>query len=1377
MASDASIEPPARTGAVDQAHSAINTSRKRRPPALQDASFVSQWTFNWTSDLLRRGMAKPLDDEDLPGLLEEDTSTYNRAYVEDLWRREQQRAHAEAERRRTSSKGNRRKCRRGYGIRNLFRPAKPSLYHALIGDYFARTWWAQVVLVASMAARLGQSLALGLLIQQFANDEDVGDGRQTNTKRGYIWSGTLIGCGIVFLFAKQQQFFITHRKGMTMRLGLLGAIHSKALTLSSIGSATSISSGQMVNLASNDVERYSSGSPLMIYFIYAPIEALAILATGCSIMGSAFAAGFGLLLVFIPLQLYLARQFASLRSKVAAITDARCNLVSQACQGVRIMKMHGWENKFAERIEAIRAQEMNKIIKASEYKSLNEAINFSTTVAVGVVTFSVHVWAGGTLSSRIVFSSLSLINILQSSATRIFSNAVMHLSECYVSSRRIQTFFETPDVSDSPDRVDWNESYNGDANESLISLEDVTCYWDEPITRTSAKEDANDEPFRPALSKINLSLHPGRLYCVIGPVGSGKSALLQCIVGELRASSGMVMRKCTPSGERFMSYAQQESFIMDGTVRDNILFGSQFAEKWYLQVVHACGLSRDLEQLLNGDATIVGDRGVQLSGGQRARIGLARAIYRDASVVVLDDPLSAVDAIVGRQIFYNAITELCIARHKCVVLATHQHQYIGESTCVLVLDGKIQCQGSYVECIHASDGQLEASFQTCEDDGPGQFVSSSAVPRVTSLAVLEEVAKDKEDNDEEKRNQAHGVAKEERNTGIIKWKTWKEYAMAMGGSYIAVILFVLYCATQASSLVTIFYLGEWAESPANEQTSSSWVALVYGLMGALIFFSLIRTRLTYYFCLRASQRLHDAAIEAVLRAKVEFFDINPLGRILNRFSADVGIADDQLPLTLVDFLVGVFIAIGSVATAIVSLPMTLLALPVLLWYFIRLRKIFVTTTRELKRLEGLARSPIYAMIGEALSGVATMRANDSVGYFQAKFANLHDGHGRAFFAFVAASRWFAIRMDFIAFVFMSLTSLLAVLFQDQDYLNIPPAVLGMCLTLLLQMAGTNFPWMVRQSAEVVNQMVSVERVNEYGNLLREADLSTDHDDNVGDSWPEDPSISTSNLTVRYRASIPPALKGISFEVKSGQRVGICGRTGSGKSSLVQALFRLLEVEEGTIQIGGVDISKLGLHKLRQSMSVIPQSPVLFSGTSIRFNLDPFSVYPDKIIRAALADAQILDTVDELPGGLDSIVAEAGSNFSVGQRQLLCLARAILRKSKILILDESGANIDNQTDALLHQTVSTSFRDATILSVAHRLGSIIDHDLVLVLGDAKVLEYGPPAELLSKISGDDDDISDAVEGGSGHFASMVDATGDRMAKSLRKSAILGPIKRY
>lgn len=318
------------------------------------------------------------------------------------------------------------------------------------------------------------------------------------------------------------------------------------------------------------------------------------------------------------------------------------------------------------------------------------------------------------------------------------------------------------------------------------------------------------------------------------------------------------------------------------------------------------------------------------------------------------------------------------------------------------------------------------------------------------------------------------------------------------------------------------------------------------------------------------------------------------------------------------------------------------------------------------------------------------------------------------------------------------------------------------LTLLLQMAGTNFPWMVRQSAEVVNQMISIERVSAFGHLPSEAALSTKYDNDVGDSWPLDASISATDLSVRYRASLPPALYGISFHVKSGQRVGICGRTGSGKSSLVQALFRILEAEEGRIEIGGVDISKLGLHKLRQSISVIPQSPVLFSGTSIRFNLDPFDAYDDDTIHSALADAQILRVVEELPEGIYSIVAESGSNFSVGQRQLLCLARAILRRSKILILDESSANIDNQTDALLQQAVAKSFQGATILSVAHRLGTIIDHDLVLVFGDGKILEFGSPIALLTSDNS--------------HFASMVESTGDQMAKSLRASAMLGPMKR-
>jgi ATP-binding cassette, subfamily C (CFTR/MRP), member 4 len=536
----------------------------------------------------------------------------------------------------------------------------------------------------------------------------------------------------------------------------------------------------------------------------------------------------------------------------------------------------------------------------------------------------------------------------------------------------------------------------------------------------------------------------------------------------------------------------------------------------------------------------------------------------------------------------------------------------------------------------------------------------------------------------------------------------------------------------------------------------SWdiLGLVIGLSATVVFLSIFRAALSLELTVKASQQLHDRMAKALLRSKIEFFDTNPLGRILNRVSADVGSNDDLLPQTLFDFSVISFIVIGAVATTIAVLPFTLIAFPPLMWYFLSVRNIFVTSTRELKRLEGLARSPIFAMLGESLGGIATIRSNQSRDYFRRKFEEAHDGHTRAFYAFIAASRWVGFRMDALMFLFLTLVVYLAVLFQQQGWFNIDPAILGLSLSMLLQLAGL-FQWCIRQSAEVVNQMVSVERVLEFGDLESEAPLKLDTDASLaGPDWPSSGAVQCDGLSVRYRATLPLALNHISFHIPGGSRVGIVGRTGSGKSTIVQTLFRLLEAEEGTLSIDGVDVSKLGLHALREKISVIPQMPTLFSGCSVRENLDLFGTHSDEDIQKALDDAHLGDVIASLPRGWDSVVSEGGSNFSVGQRQLLCLARAILSNNKVLVLDEATASVDRRTDEMLQAALQESFRHGTIIAVAHRLETIIDYDIVLVLGHGHVLEWGSPAKLLT-------------DGGA--FASMVNDTGDAMSADLRRRA--------
>jgi ATP-binding cassette, subfamily C (CFTR/MRP), member 4 len=841
-------------------------------------------------------------------------------------------------------------------------------------------------------------------------------------------------------------------------------------------------------------------------------------------------------------------------------------------------------------------------------------------------------------------------------------------------------------------------------------------------------------------------------------VGQGKSALVQAIVGELPVSSGSLLRSY-----QTLAYAAQDPWIMDGTVRDNILMGHDYRQDWYDEVVRACSLVPDFAQFRDGDKTIVGDRGVQCSGGQRARIGLARALYRDADVLVVDDPLSAVDSKVGRQLYQDALLGLGVKRGKCVILATHQHQYVHDSRCVLVTSGRVDCVGTYEECVAASGGKLVV--HAADDKEPDIETSNERQSLAQSLAIFD-------DADEELNLPLlEGTADDGRemsNQGIVQLDTYMSYLKAMGGIHVGVLLLVLFSATQASVLVAIAYVGKWAKRPPEQQEYWDIMGLVIGLGSLVIVLALLRAFYSFQLAIKASQTLHDRMSSAVLRAKIQFFDTNPLGRIMNRFSADVGSNDDLLPNTLFDFSVIAFIVIGALITTVVTLPFTLLVIPPLLWYFVSVRRIFVTSSRELKRLEGLARSPIFAMLSESLGGIAVIRANDAVAYFQRKFQQAHDTHTRAFFAFISASRWVGFRMDFLMFSFLALASFLAVLVQDRGWFKVDPTILGLSLAMLLQLAGM-FQWCVRQSAEVVNQMVSVERVMAFGDLEPEAPLECDYDQQLGlsstlaatkgvdaaSSWPSTGSIEFKDVSVRYRSSLPLALDSVSFSIPPSSRVGIVGRTGSGKSTVVQTLFRLLEPESGCILVDGVDISRLGLHTLRTRMSVLPQVPTLFSGCTVRENLDPFDLHEDDEIHRVLQNCHLWDVVQELPSGWNSLVSENGSNFSVGQRQLLCLARALLTRNSILVLDEATASVDRRTDQLIQEALQKAFSTGTILAIAHRLDTVIDYDYVLVLGKGQVLEFGPPAELLRRPCG--------------YFASMVSDTGDTMSKELRRLA--------
>lgn len=1295
-----------------------NNGAEQRPPnALQEASWLSRLFFTWPYPLLKLGMKRTLTEADLPAGLEKDSSEYSLNYFNRIWKEEKQ-----------------------------LHPEAPSLRRAIAKDFFVSVWFAQPLMAIAAAGKVTQAVALGKLID-FFDDSDA------ESSVGFLWAGLLVFCGMVILFEHHHLFFLTWRKGMQIRVSCIAAIYEKSVRLSSTHQDTSASYGRIMNLASNDVERFLMAALFVNYLFWAPIQSIAILIVGCLLLGPAFAAGFALLiLVFIPLQLYLGGMFAYYRSKIAAITDKRVTFVAQAVRGARVMKMSGYEDRFLDRVMSYRKAEIEKISKANTLKSWNEALFFSTNVVISLVIFLVHVFTGNTLNQGDVYTVFTLINILQLEMTKHVSLAVMATSECYVSIGRIQQFLEFPELARSPD----DDEAPVDAGGVAISLQNVKCYWNE-VKSTKAQSNAETDcasdtesagstpSLFTALSNVSVDFRMGELTAVIGSVGSGKSALLQAIVKELPVSSGKIQRKYNS-----LAYASQDPWIMDGTVKENILMGIELDEDWYVQVVAACSLVLDFQQLIHGDQTILGDRGVQCSGGQRARIGLARAIYRDTDILVADDPLSAVDAKVGRQLYQEALQGLGVNRGKCVILATHQHQYVNEARCLMVANGRVECIGSYEECVEASNGKLTAH---AADDAIDDLVEDD---KATSggNAVHEEEMDELVDEKEDVPDNGREDNKEMSNEGKVEKDTYMNYLRAMGGVWVGCFLFLLFSVTQGSVLVTFATVGRWAKRPVEEQDDWDIIGTVIGLGCLVVALALFRAFLCFHLTIKASQKLHDRMAKAVLRAKVQFFDTNPLGRILNRFSADIGITDDQLPPTLFDFFMLSFIVLGAVATTVSTLPFVLVALPFLGWYFMSVRRCFVTSSRELKRLEGIARSPIFAMLSESLGGIATIRSNSAVDFFKKKFETVHDDHTRCFFSFIAASRWVGFRMDSLVFLLLATVSFLSVLFHQQGWFDVDPSTLGLSMSMLIQLAGL-FQWCVRQSAEVVNQMVSVERVLAFGNVESEAPLELEGDKELLETgWPNSGSIDVEALSVRYRESLPLALEKISFSIPPGSRVGVVGRTGAGKSSLVQTFFRLLEAEHGRIVIDGVDVSKLGLHALRTKISVIPQVPTLFSGCSVRENLDLFGLHSEESIQKVLRDCHLTEMIEDLPNGLDSPVSDAGSNFSVGQRQLLCLARALLNNNKILVLDEATASVDRRTDQLLQEALHESFQDGTIVAIAHRLDTIIEFDYLLVLSAGKVVEYGSPAALLRA---------------EGAFASMVGDTGDAMSSELKHLA--------
>ncbi|KAL8033747.1 hypothetical protein ABFX02_13G178200 [Erythranthe guttata] len=1053
-------------------------------------------------------------------------------------------------------------------------------------------------------------------------------------------------------------------------------------------------------------------------------------------LGVASLLGALLLVLLFPIQTFTISKMQKLTKEGLLCTDKRIGLMNEILASMDTVKCYAWEDSFQTKVQGVRNDELSWYRKAQLLGALNTFMLNSIPVVVIVISFGVFTLLGGDLTPAKAFTSLSLFAVLRFPLFML-PNIITQIVNANVSLKRL---------------------------EELLSAEERILLPNPPIepglpaiTIRNGYFSWEAQSERPTLSNINLDIPIGSLVAVVGSTGEGKTSLVSAMLGELPAvaDATVVIR-----GD--VAYVPQVSWIFNATVRDNILFGSPFEPAKYEKSIDVTSLQHDLDQLQGGDLTEIGERGVNISGGQKQRVSLARAVYSNSDVYIFDDPLSALDAHVGRQVFEKCIKgEL---RGKTRVLVTNQLHFLSQvDRILLVHEGTVKEEGTFEELsnngilfqkLMENAGKMEEYVEENEEVD----INNDRTSKTIVNGLDKEVSKDANQKQSKKPGKSMLIKQEERETGVVSWNVLMRYKNALGGTWVVMILFMCYITTEVLRVSSSTWLSYWTD-----QSSSSDIhgPIFYNSVYSLLSFGQVMVTLTNSFwmitsSLYAARRLHIAMLNSILKAPMVFFHTNPLGRIINRFAKDLGDIDRNLApfgnmfLGQVSQLISTFVLIGIVST------MSLWAIMPLLVLFYVSYLYYQSTAREVKRLDSISRSPVYAQFGEALNGLSTIRAYRAYDRMSVINGKSMDNNIRFTLVNMSGNRWLGIRLETVGGLMIWFTATFAVVQNGRaENQQAFASTMGLLLSYALNITSL-LTAVLRLASLAENSFNAVERVGTYIDLPCEGPGVIENNRPLP-GWPSAGSIRFEDVVLRYRPELPPVLHGISFTISPSDKVGIVGRTGAGKSSMLNALFRIVELERGRVLIDDCDISKFGLTDLRKVLGIIPQSPVLFSG-SVRFNLDPFNEHNDADLWEALERAHLKDVIRRNSLGLDAEVSEAGENFSVGQRQLLSLSRALLRRSKILVLDEATAAVDVRTDALIQKTIREEFRSCTMLIIAHRLNTIIDCDKVLLLDAGQVVEFDSPETLLHRQES--------------AFSKMVQSTGAANAEYLRGLVLKG-----
>ncbi|KAI8907576.1 P-loop containing nucleoside triphosphate hydrolase protein [Powellomyces hirtus] len=1266
-------------------------------PERESSSFLAQWTFSYMDEMVGRGMRRTVSASEFPSVERADESEQLSTRLLDAWSVEQ------------NSRGpNAKLWRAAYKV---FGPC-----YLLAGiAYFGES-----------CAKLGQGISLGYILKWFQNPAG-------ESPEGLLLALALSGCVITHAVLHHVVFFLGDRYGMQMRVAFIAAIYRKCLNLSVSNTS---STGLIVNLVSNDVQRFEDAAPFAWYVVLAPVEmAMALYFMWIQISWAAFVA-LGALLLVLPMQGAFAAKFAALRKAVVVFRDERIKSISDVLAGIMVVKLYAWEIPFVSKITKLRELELDSVKTAAILRAVNEALYFCSSGITALAGFGTYFLMGGSLTSAKVFTCLTYLSNVRLTVTNFVPKAIQFISESWISLQRLEAFLSLPEIGQSYATKDQLAFLDTLDDESIVvAIRDGHFAWESGITSLDTKAKDGDvvraaPPPMELLKGINLTIRKGQVLGVCGPVGAGKSSLTNAILGEMFAMPGTQIGLRT----RKIAYAAQAPWLVTGSIKHNITFGLPYDPEWFSEVVTAAAMDRDVARFENGIETIIGERGVTLSGGQRARLALARAVYQNADLVILDDPLSAVDPHVGRHIFDECIRR--VLKHKAVLLITHQLQYVKDCDQVVVMEsGRIVGEGTPDHVIR----DLTSIFATALREfaerpaGMDQAVDEEDDFDLPVVATADVKVAENNPAAAAKASATGEITTETLTEGSISGKTYYRYFSSGSSGFLMIALLISLVLGEAVADGANYWLAHWSQSsPAHKSlASNAWIFLALVCMTVVI--ANARALLFFFLTWRAGRILFLDMVSCVFKVEMGFFQQNPHGRLLNRFSKDINLLDEMLPQTFFDFIQCFFMILGTLVISLVVIPYTLVLVPFIGVSFYILRTAYIETSRQLKRIEAITRSPVYSNISSTIEGLSTVRAMAQQEAFKANFVKLLNDNTAKYFIWLSCTRWLGFRLDVGSAAFLAIVAFGSVGLRGS--LGLQPGVVGLLLSYVLQLTGL-LQWCVRQSAEVENYMVSVERVLEYTSLTPEESPEDIAAANLRaplpEAWPHRGEVNLKGFSLTYPRTQRPVLKEIMCHIPAGTKVGIVGRTGAGKSSFLQALFRIVNPSpQGSIVIDGIPTSELRLQDLRSRISIIPQEPFLYKG-SLRYNLDPFAELPDDKVWEALRVVELSDRVASNPAGLETELAEGGSNWSVGERQLICLARAILRQSRIVVLDEATSNVDVRTDALIEHSIRNGlFANATVLTIAHRLNTVIDYDRIMVLDDGKLVETGSPFELLEK----------------------------------------------